>query len=138
MDDRWLEYLREKFTHAPFFRFLGVRIAQLKTGSATLVVPVTEDLLNTYGTCHGGVLAALADMSMGVSLRTLKVKVVTVELSVNYLRPVQPGQDLVATGRAVYRGRHLIMAETEIRCEERLVAKGKGTFIVTGPDSETP
>ncbi|MDK2856808.1 MAG: hypothetical protein PWQ86_2021 [Bacillota bacterium] len=136
MDSRWLEYIREKFDHAPFFRFLNAQIAELQAGSATVFLPVTEQLLNTYGTCHGGVLAALADMSMGLALRTLKLKVVTVELAVNYLQPVYPGCSLVAAAQAVYQGRRLIMAETEIRCRENLVAKGKGTFIVTGADEE--
>jgi uncharacterized protein (TIGR00369 family) len=138
MDAHWLEYIRRKFTDTPFFRFLGTTVVDLTVGGAVLSLPVTGDLLNTYGTCHGGVLAALADMSMGIALRTLKVRVVTVELAVNYLQPVFPGTTLAASGRAVYQGHRLIMAETEIKCAGDLVAKGKGTFIVTGPDSEEP
>ncbi len=91
---------------------------------------ITDNLLNTYGTCHGGALSALADMVMGIALRTLKVKVVTVELSMNYLQPVQLGQVLMATSSVIHQGRRTIVAETELHCQDNLVAKGKGTFFL--------
>ncbi|MGI6129841.1 MAG: PaaI family thioesterase [bacterium] len=135
MTNSWIDYIRDKFTHTPFFNFFGVQIASLAQGKATLVLPVTQNLLNTYGTCHGGALSALADMVMGIALRTLKIRVVTVELALNYLQPVPAGKTLIATAHAVHRGRRMIVAETEIYCQDTLVAKGKGTFFVTGPDN---
>ncbi|NLG86881.1 MAG: PaaI family thioesterase [Firmicutes bacterium] len=136
MTDQWITYIRNKFNRTPFFNFLGVEITSLSVGKATLTLPVTKNLLNTYGTCHGGVLAALADMVMGITLRTLKVRVVTVELSLNYLRPVKLGQTLIATAVVIHQGQRLIVAETKICSQGKMVAKGKATFFVTGPDSE--
>lgn len=135
MTDQWITYIRNKFNRTPFFNFLDVEITSLSVGKATLTLPISENLLNTYGTCHGGVLSALADMVMGIATRTLKIKVVTIELSLNYLQPVQPGDTLIATANVVHQGRSLIVAEAEIKCQDVLVAKGKGTFFVIGPDS---
>jgi len=135
VSNRWITYIYDKFTRTPFFKFMGVKISSLSEGKATLELPITDNLLNTYGTCHGGALSALADMVMGIALRTLKVKVVTVELSMNYLQPVQLGQVLMATSSVIHQGRRTIVAETELHCQDNLVAKGKGTFFVVGPDS---
>ena len=135
MNETWLSYIREKFTDTPFFRFMGVDIDTLEKGFARLSLEIKPDLLNTYGACHGGALAALVDMSMGIGLRTLMVKVVTVELSMNYLQPAYPGEKIVAEAKAIYEGRRVIVAEANLIGREGLIAKGKGTFLVTGPDS---
>ena len=40
---------------------LGMRVASVGPGTAELVMDVREDMINGWGICHGGLVAALAD-----------------------------------------------------------------------------
>jgi acyl-coenzyme A thioesterase PaaI-like protein len=58
----------------------------------------------SFGITHGGVVAALVDMAAGVALRTLKLRILTVEFATSYFQPVSLEADLVAEARLVQAG----------------------------------
>lgn len=82
---------------------------------------------------HGGILCDLADAAMGLafaSTLTGRRSAATVELKINFLRPVWRGR-LVTSARVVYRGRRLGMVEGEVSDEAgRLIAKACSTCMV--------
>ena len=134
--ENWPEFIRQHFATVPFFRFLGVSVTHTAHGEARLRLPLKGEYANTYGITHGGLIAALADMAAGVALRTLKVRVVTVETGVDYFLPVAPEGALYAEARLVHEGSKLLHAEVNIaNGEDVLVAKGRGVFFVTGEDT---
>ena len=46
----------------PFAQFLGIRLVELGPGSATAELIPSENMVNTHGTVHGGVIfSSLAD-----------------------------------------------------------------------------
>src|SRR5713226_7164450 len=78
----------------PFNNLLGIEIRRAHADGVTLRCKVTKELLNSHGALHGGVSASLADVAVGVAIHhrfggTRPVN--TVELKVNYFRPVREG-----------------------------------------------
>jgi uncharacterized protein (TIGR00369 family) len=90
---------------------------------------------NPMGTMHGGVLCDIGDAALGTAyMSTLEDGrlFTTVDLRVNFLRPVRTGR-IVAVGRVVHRGRTIGMAESEVTNEDdELVAKLSGTCLTLG------
>jgi len=99
-------------------------------------LPVRPHLLNPYGVLAGPVLYTVMDYSMGAAMRTVAAegeRSATVEIKVNYLRPVTAGEVTVET-RVLHRGRAIAVLESRATDGEgRLVAVALGTFRVLGP-----
>ena len=127
------EGILEAVNASPFYRHLGMRVTEAADGTSRLRLPVTESMKNLYGTVHGGLLATLVDSACGVALATRLVRgesLVTMDLRINYLLPVQEGT-LVAEGKVLHRGRKTGVAEACILDQTgRLVAKGMCSHVV--------
>lgn len=82
------------------------------------------------GFVHGGIIATLLDEVMSKANRFRQARAVTAELSVEYLRPVRTGVDLIVEGwETDAKGRNLFL-QGEIRDAEGIVlARGKGRFV---------
>lgn len=76
---------------------LGAAISEIGPGRATLTMTVRRDMLNGYGTCHGGFLFALADSAFAFACNSRNEATVAAGCSIEYLRPVAVGTVLTAT-----------------------------------------
>ena len=82
------------------------------------------------GFVHGGIIATLLDEVMGKVNRFRKVRAVTAELQVEYLRPVPVDMDLVLEGWEVEKkGRSLFHAGEIRSAGGAVLARGKGRFV---------
>src|SRR6059058_619539 len=92
--------LRKLVDKMPFNQLLGIRVARLHGDGVTIECKVRDELLNLAGVLHGGVTATMVDAAVGIALsrhfRGVR-PATTVELKINYLRPVVEGK---ATARA--------------------------------------
>ena len=127
------EAKKTEMNRAPYFQLLGMKVAELAEGYARLTVPVIERMNSILGALHGGVLSSLADSAVAMALFTMietGEKPVTVELNINYLRPVQ-GDEAIAEARIVSRGRTIAVGDVDITDKSgRLVAKSRATYVV--------
>ena len=120
---------------SPAWRWLGLQDVAEEVGAAVIEMTPTEDMANTMGMVHGGVISALADSAMGRSLRTIKpgvVRSMSFDLKLSFISAAKVGETLRATGRVVHAGRRT--AVTECRVEGsggRLVATASGTFAIS-------
>lgn len=82
------------------------------------------------GIIHGGIIATLLDEVMSKANRFRKVRAVTAELHVEYLRPVMAGADLLVEGwETDAKGRNLFL-QGEIRdAHGHVLARGRGRFV---------
>lgn len=134
--ENWPEFIRNHFATVPFLRFLDVTVAETARGRARLTMPLRKEYANSYGKTHGGVYAALVDMASGVCVRTLKVRVVTVETAVNIFLPTAAGGTLTADARVVYEGRKILHAEVDVADDTgEMVAKGRAVLYILGEDT---
>jgi len=84
-------------------RGLGIVLVSAGAGRAVLGMTIREDMLNGFGTCHGGVLYTLADTALSCACNSRNERSVAHHCTMIYLRPARPGERLTAT--AVERSR---------------------------------
>jgi len=115
--------------------WLGISDVSQERGVAVVEMTPTEDMANSMGFVHGGMISALADSAMGRALRTIEpgvVRSMSFDLKLSFISAAKVGEKLRATGRVVHAGRRT--AVTECRVEgpsARLVATASGTFAIT-------
>jgi uncharacterized protein (TIGR00369 family) len=116
----------------PIGVLLGFETDAIEPGRAVLRMEAGPRHANPMGTLHGGVLCDLGDAAMGYAFAsTLEdgESFTTLELSVNYLKPVWEGE-LVATGEVVKDGRTVGLVECDVRdADGSLVARLKSTCL---------
>jgi len=112
---------------------MGISVDSLEEARAILRLDATGAHLNADGIVHGGVLPSLADAAMGCAFRTLHgdaAQLLTIESNLRYVRPASAGP-VAAYGRVVQAHRSVAFTEVEIvDGEERLLARGGGTFLL--------
>lgn len=101
-------------------------------GLITYRMSVEEKHLSSPPTAHGGSIAGFMDCVLGLAALSLSVTqsqlTSTVEFKMNFIKPVQLGDVLVGTGKVVHAGKSLIISSGEIKCNDKLIAMGQGTF----------
>ena len=78
---------------------LDMRITHIAPGEATIEMPVRDDMLNGFDTCHGGFITALGDTAFAYACNTRNEMTVASGLSVDFVAPGRPGETLVAEAR---------------------------------------
>lgn len=93
---------------------------------------------NINGTTHGGIIAAVLDTAMGTLCRCYLQpdnSTATINLNINYLRPVRTGEKLYARAELIRHGRNLLWlrAVAWTADVEKPCATGEGTFYKISP-----
>ena len=119
----------------PIHYLTGMRPVEAGEGTATFVMPATEWLNSPLGRVQGDAIAWLADSAISCAAQTIVpagMTYLTLDLKVNFLRPVSPdGKDLTARGKVVHGGRTLAIANAEVvNAEGKPVAFGTGTIML--------
>jgi len=135
--DNWPEFIKNHFNTLPYFKFMNVTVLSTSNGYAKVTLPMKDAYSNTYGISHGGVIASLVDMVSGVALRTLKLRIVTIEVTTDYLKMVSLTDQLTAEAKVVHEGNKILHADVNVVNQDgALVARGKVIYYVRGDDSE--
>jgi uncharacterized protein (TIGR00369 family) len=122
---------------------LGFEIVDAGDGRAVFAVRPDEYHYNPIGTVHGGLAATLLDSAMGCAIETTLepgVAYTTVELKVNYVRPMTRDTGrVVCEASVVHRGGKIATAEGRLVAEEtgKLIAHGSTTCLVFDTKFET-
>jgi uncharacterized protein (TIGR00369 family) len=119
----------------PAGQTLGMKVVEVEEGTVTVEMPVDERFSNRSGALQGGIIAAVADAAMGISLgatEEVEESHVTLEFKVNFVRPGGPERSpLRATGRVLYRGRSFAHTDCDVLGSDgELVAKATGSWII--------
>lgn len=95
------------------FDYLPLEAASADKEICRIRFPVADFLFNPQGVLHGGVIASVMDISMGHLIRKVSGPGATIEMKVQFLRPVGAG-DAVCEGRFLRRGRDLCFMESRL------------------------
>src|SRR2546422_9498488 len=111
---------------------LGARIAEAEPGRVVLELEAGPQHRHGGGVVQGGVITQIADAAMGMSLATLQedgLWSTTIELKINFLRPVVGGR-LRAVGRVVEMKQTLLFSAADVLDDKgRLVARASSTCM---------
>jgi len=105
-----------------------------KERSITLEFPVQDWQLNSENVMHGGVIATAFDVALGVFAHYLNhdLLTVTVNISINYLKPIPAGDSILVTAKVTSLGKRIITLTGECRLKSsgRLTNTAMGTFAI--------
>ena len=131
-----LPTLRDFFARSPFMVDLGVEPTGVGEGTVSTELPIAQRHLQHTGQVHAGVMAAMADHSMGSAAQTLAPAghwAITAELKTSQLRPGK-GERLVCEAKVIKAGRNLSFTESEVYAESQgqrtLVMKASATMAL--------
>jgi uncharacterized protein (TIGR00369 family) len=124
--------LRGEAAPPPIALLLGLALKAIEPGLAVFEMEVDERHHNPMGTLHGGIYCDLADAAMGyayASTLTETETFTTVELKINFFRPVRMGK-LTAEARVVKAGSTLGYVECDVKdASGKLVARAASTCM---------
>jgi uncharacterized protein (TIGR00369 family) len=108
-------------------RFLGLEIAYTEHACVIEMEPL-DFMFNPQGSLHGGVISTILDISMGHLLNHASGPGVTLEMKVQFLRPVRHGR-IRSEAVFIKRGRSINYLEARlVDAEQRLVATATSTW----------
>jgi uncharacterized protein (TIGR00369 family) len=114
---------------------VGATVAEVEPGHAVIELEVHAGHRHEGGVVQGGIITQIADAAMGMALMTRQedgMSNTTMELKINFLRPVVDGR-LRAVGRVVEMRRTLLFAEADVLDDRgRLVARASSTCLAIG------
>ncbi len=123
----------------PVATLIGFEAVSVEKGAAVFRLQTRRDKhANPMGTVHGGILCDVADAAMGMACASLLddgESFTTLELKINYLRPVLDGL-LEARARVVHSGKSMVYLECDVVAlpDEKLVARASSTCTILRGD----
>lgn len=124
--------VQEKLLKGPYHQWLGLEVEAVAEGEITLRARFREEwVVNPAGGyIHGGILAALVDLTADWALVAWTGKgVPTLDIRVDYHRAARG--DLLVKGKVIKVGKQVSSAEAWVYdAENRLVASGRGLYAM--------
>jgi acyl-CoA thioesterase len=77
-------------------RLLDIVLDEMSPGCARVSMTVRDDMANSIGTCHGGIIFALADCAFAYSCNSRNRKTVAAGASIDFISAARPGDRLTA------------------------------------------
>jgi len=120
--------IEKLFDKDPFSQWLGIRLEKIEAGSAVLSMTVRDEMLNGFGTCHGGIAYSLADSAFAFAANSYGELSVALETHMQYMKPVYSGDELTAIAIEESRSRKIAVYSITIRNQDDVkVALFNGT-----------
>jgi acyl-CoA thioesterase len=108
-------------------RNLGMVLAAVAPGAATLSLTVKHQMTNGHGTCHGGYIFTLADSAFAFACNSHNEIAVAQHCSITYIMPAHAGDNLTAVAHEVSRRGRSGIYDVDIRNQDMaLVALFRG------------
>ena len=83
---------------------LGIQITAVGPGTATLSMPVREDMLNGHDLCHGGLIATLADSAFAYACNAYNEITVASGFDIHLMSGARLGDVLTASATELSKG----------------------------------
>lgn len=116
----------------PFNVLVGMRLHRVHRDGITIVCTLRRALQNSAGAVHGGLTASMADAAVGIAIYRHfggKRATTTVELKINYFRPVTKGH-IFARSHLLRIGSTLCTGSVDLTDEHaRLIGTALVTYI---------
>lgn len=115
-----------------FSQWLGIQIIEIKEGYSKIKMSVRKEMINGLGIVHGGVAFSLSDTAFAFACNSRNNLSVALDTSINFLKPVQPGDELTAEAKEIHNGKSTGLYHITITNQHNhIVALFKGTCFRT-------
>lgn len=112
-----------------FSKWLGVEVLEIKDGFAKIKMTVRDEMLNGHGVTHGGISFSLADSAFAFASNSHGQKAVSIETSINHIKPIFKGDELVATAQKESTSKSLGQYIVRVTRNNELVGLFKGVVF---------
>ena len=115
--------------------FLGIDMVDIGPGRMVCELKVRDDLLNAFGSLHGGVVSALTDHVLGAVLYSVIERgswAATTEFKLNLLAPIRSGT-VRAEAEIIAMTKRTAVVRVDVTNDGRAVAAAQGTVSVMSP-----
>src|SRR5450755_518159 len=92
-------------TNDLFSQWLGIELLDIKEGFSKIKMTIRKEMINGLGVVHGGIAFSLADSAFAFACNNRNNLSVALDTSINFLKPVHPGDELVAEAREIHNGK---------------------------------
>ena len=116
-----------------FSQWLGISLIEIKEGYSKISMTVREEMINGFGIVHGGIAFSLADSAFAFACNNRNNLSVALETTINFLKPVAPGDVLTAEASEIHNGKSTGLYLIKVVNQQNVqVALFKGTCFRTG------
>lgn len=91
--------------HDLFSQWLGIEVLAVTEGHSKIKMMVRPEMVNGFGIVHGGIAFSLADSAFAFACNNRNVLSVALDTSINFIKPVHVGDELVAEARELHNGK---------------------------------
>jgi 1,4-dihydroxy-2-naphthoyl-CoA hydrolase len=113
--------------------YLGIRTIDAGPGHMAAQIDIRPELLNPFGSVHGGVLAALTDHVLGAVLYPVIERgawAATTQLNLNFTAPTREGA-LIARSEIISLTKRTAVVRIDLTNDDRLVGAAQGTVTIS-------
>jgi acyl-CoA thioesterase len=148
MTDNPAQHLAEQVTQKLYAidkasQALGIRIVEVRPGSARVSMVVRADMVNGHRICHGGMVFTLADTAFAFACNSHNENTVAATASIDFLAPSHQEDELTAIATEVWRSKRNGIYEVTVTNQDgaRIAlfrgrsARIDGQVIATSPSS---
>ncbi|WP_291163152.1 hydroxyphenylacetyl-CoA thioesterase PaaI [Gemmatimonas sp. UBA7669] len=115
-----------------FSQLLGMEVLEASEGRAVLRMAVREDMVNGFGTLHGGALFSLADSAFAFATNGGGTLSVAIDMHLGIPVASYPGDVLVAVAVEQSQSNRLAFVDVTVRNQrEQIVGHFRGTVYRT-------
>ena len=107
-------------------RGLGMKIAEVKAGQATLTMTVEPHMVNGQRLAHGGFIFTLADSAFAFACNSHNERVVAARGDITFIRPGKLGDVLVARAREISRSGRSGIYDVQVTAGDVVIAEFRG------------
>lgn len=135
------QHILDIYSHNPFMHdYFHVDIDAIECGRVVVSLQTVPEKHNNHrGILHGGVMLALADSVSGVLGASVGAVVVTVSMTMNFIRTARPGSRIRVEGHITHNGHTTMVIESNMYDENnKLMANMLHTMMVVGHFPEIP
>lgn len=127
----------QMMTNDSFSQWLGIEVLDVKEGFAKIKMTVRSEMLNGHGVAHGGISFSLADSAFAFASNSHGQKAVSIETSINHIKPIFESDKLVATAEKESTSKSLGQYIVRVHRGEELVALFKGVVFRKSEEWDT-
>ena len=105
---------------------LGMEIADIGPGRATLTMTVRPEMVNGQRIAHGGFIFTLADSAFAFACNSHNDRAVAAQGNITFIRPGKLGDKLVATAREISRSGRSGIYDVSVTVGDAVIAEFRG------------
>jgi acyl-CoA thioesterase len=121
------EIVAKMMEHDAFSQWLGIEVEHVEAGVCRLSMQIRGEMLNGFGIAHGGITYSLADSALAFASNAHGRQALSIDTSINHIEALREGDVIKATAREDALKNKFGFYTIEIRANDKLVARFKGT-----------